>query len=133
MAKRNVLLGLAALLIATGSAYAQSITFNAPFQFTLGTTLMPAGEYSVESHSRTLTIRDLGRGAVSFASTSAVKSLHAQSQTKVVFRCYGGACFLAQGWIEGNDSGWNLAVNRQERRVANHDPALRLPVLAALP
>lgn len=78
-------------------------------------------------------IRDLGRGAVSFASTNAVKSLHAQSQTKVVFRCYSGACFLAQGWIEGNDSGWELAVNRQERMVAKHDPALRLPVLAALP
>jgi hypothetical protein len=129
MSKRSVLLALAALLIAAGSAYAQSVRFNVPFQFTVGTTLMPPGDYSIESHSGTLIIRGLDRQR--FVNSIPVESRDAQSQTKLVFRCYSSLCFLAQGWTEGNNSGWELAVNRQERLVAKHDPAFRVPVLAA--
>src|SRR5690348_3834517 len=110
MSKRNVLLALAALLIAAGSAYAQSVRSNVPFQFTVGTTVMPAGHYSIKSGypdpDWALSIRDLDRHTLRlrFLNTSPVRSLAAQDQTKLVFHCYSGSCFLSQVWT-GNDVG----------------------------
>jgi hypothetical protein len=138
MLKRNVLLALVALLIAAGSAYAQSVEFSVPFQFTVGTTEMPAGDYSIKSASgpwRMLIIQGLDRQTARsrFLNYNSVKSFGVQDQTKLVFHCYGGLCFLSQIWTEGNDVGRQLMEGRQERLVAKHDPALRVPVLAALP
>lgn len=138
MLKRNVLLALVALLIAAGSAYAQSVEFSVPFQFTVGTTEMPAGNYSIKSASspwRMLIIQGLDRQTARprFLNYDSVKSFGVQDQTKLVFHCHGGLCFLSQIWTEGNDVGRQLIEGRQERLVAKHDPALRVPVLAALP
>jgi hypothetical protein len=136
MLKRNVLLALVALLIAAGSAYAQSVKFSVPFQFTVGAMEMPAGDYSIKSaSSHMLIIQGLDRQTARsrFLNYNSVKSFGVQDQTKLVFHCYGGLCFLSQIWTEGNDVGRQLIEGRQERLVAKHDPALRVPVLAALP
>lgn len=138
MSKRNVLLAFAALLIAAGSAYAQNPRFDVPFQFTIDKTLMPAGSYSIKSassdsgNSGTLIIQNGQTGRSRFFNTnSPVQSLGGKDQTKLVFHCYGGSCFLSQVWT-GNDVGRQLKESRQELEVAKQGLAVHVRVAAAL-
>jgi hypothetical protein len=136
MSKRNMLLALAALLLAAGSAYAQNDRFNVPFQFAIGKSVMPAGHYSIKSASPTsgaLIIQDRQTGRSSgFVAGIPIRSRGAQDQTKLVFHCYSGSCFLSQVWT-GNDVGRQLTESSQELELAKQSPAVRVPVVAALP
>lgn len=134
MSKRNMLLALAALLLAAGSAYAQNYEFNVPFQFAIGKSVMPAGHYSIKSASRdsgTLIIQDRQTGRLRFVDGIPIRSRGAQDQTKLVFHCYSGSCFLSQVWT-GNDVGRQLTKSSQELELAKQSPAVRVPVVAAL-
>jgi hypothetical protein len=134
MSKRSMLLALAALLLAAGSAYAQNDRFNVPFQFVIGKSVMPAGHYSIKSASRnsgTLIIQDDQTGRLRFVDGNPIRSRGAQDQTKLVFHCYSGSCFLSQVWT-GNDVGRQLTESSQELELAKQSPAVRVPVVAAL-
>jgi hypothetical protein len=135
MSKRNVLLALAALLIAAGSAYAQSIKFQVPFQFTIDNMVMPAGYYWIESShdSGLLAIEGLDRqtSPKRFLNANPVESLGRQYEAKLIFNCYGGSCFLSQVWT-GNNVGRQLGESRQERQLAKQGLEPRVPALAAL-
>jgi hypothetical protein len=134
MSKRNMLLALAALLLAAGSAYAQNDIFNVPFQFAIGKSVMSAGHYSIKSASRnsgTLIILDHQTGRSRFVDGNPIRSRGAQDQTKLVFHCYSGSCFLSQVWT-GNDVGRRLTESSQELELAKQSPAVRVPVVAAL-
>ena len=132
MSKRNMLLALAALLLAAVSAYAQNDRFNVPFQFAIGKSVMPAGHYSIKSASQlgTLIIQDRQTGRSRFVDGgNPIRARGAQDQTKLVFHCYSGSCFLSQVWT-GNDVGRQLTVSHRERQLAKEGPPLRMPVLA---
>jgi hypothetical protein len=132
---RQVLLALAALLIAAGSAYAQSPKFNVPFQFTIDKMVMPAGNYSIKSASDSdpmLIIQGLDSERRSrFLFTNLLQSVGAQHQTKLIFNCYGGSCFLSQVWT-GSNVGRQLRESRQERQLAKQGPAAGVHALAAV-
>jgi len=89
MSKRNMLLALAALLLAAGSAYAQNDRFNVPFQFATGKSVMLAGHYSIKSASQsgTLIIQDLQTGRSRFVDGNPIRARGAQDQIKLVFHC----------------------------------------------
>jgi hypothetical protein len=131
MSQRNVLLALAALLLAAGSAYAQNDRFNVPFQFAIGKSVMPAGHYSIKSASQlgTLIIQDRQTGRSRFVDGNPIRARGAQDQAKLVFHCYSGSCFLSQVWT-GNDVGRQLTVSHRERQLAKEVPPRRMPVLA---
>lgn len=135
MSKRNLLLAFAALLIAAGSAYAQNARFNVPFQFTVYKTVMPAGTYSIKSAPNSpwaMIIQNGQAGRPSFLNANnAVQSLNAKAQTKLVFHCYDGSCFLSQVWT-GNAVGRQLITSPQELELAKQRPAVHVPVVAAL-
>jgi hypothetical protein len=135
MSKRNVLLVVAALLIAAGCASAQSFKFKVPFQFTIDKMVMPAGDYWIESShdSGLLTIEGLDRQTPpkTFLQANPVESLGLQYEAKLIFHCYGGSCFLSQVWT-GNNVGRQLGESRQERQLAKQGLAPRVPALAAL-
>ena len=131
MSKRNMLLALAALLLAAGSAYAQNYEFNVPFQFAIGKSVMPAGHYSIARDSGTLIIQDRQTGRSRFVNGNPIRSRGAQDQTKLVFHCYSGSCFLSQVWT-GNDVGRQLTKSSKELELAKQSPAVRVPAVAAL-
>jgi len=134
MSKRNMLLALAALLLAAGSAYAQNDRFNVPFQFATGKSVMPAGHYFIKSaspNSGTLIIQHGQTGRSRFVDGNPIRSRGAQDQTKLIFHCYSGSCFLSQVWT-GNDVGRQLKESSQELELAKQSPAVRVPVVAAL-
>jgi hypothetical protein len=138
MLKRNVLLALAALLIAAGSAYAQSLKVKVPFQFTAHEVAFPAGSYWINSSydlgsANVLTIEGLDRhtSPKEVLTSTPAESLDTQHQTKLVFHCYGASCFLSQVWI-GNNLGRQLTEDRQERQFAKQGLAPRVPTIAAI-
>jgi hypothetical protein len=135
MSKRNVLLALAALLIVAGSAYAQSLKFKVPFQFTVDKMVMPAGYYWIESShdSGLLTIEGLDRKTApkKVLNSNPVESLGPQYKAKLIFHCYDGSCFLSQIWT-GGGVGRYLTEDRQERQLAKQGLAPRVPTIAAI-
>jgi hypothetical protein len=122
MSKRNVLLALAALLIAAGSAYAQSIKFQVPFQFVAGTHNLPAGDYTIELNreKHTMILRSEGpSGKTTTVLMLANNTEYPTSPNKsyALFQRYGTHYFLAQVWREG--AGQTLAPGKLERELAS--------------
>jgi hypothetical protein len=122
MKRHLLMLGAAvALLLSADSAYPQSTpaTFKVPFAFVAGTTTLPAGEYHISNGPApgTLGLRGDDRHTIQ-VTTGNLETLDASAQTKLVFHRYGNRYFLAQLWIEGNNSGREVPISRQEREMA---------------
>jgi hypothetical protein len=129
------LLGLG-LVLATVSAYAQTIRVkaNVPFNFIVDRATLPAGEYTIQTmdtQGRVLSIRDSDQRPRSMVISNRCESLEASAQTKLVFHRYGDRYFLVQIWVEGNNSGHELPKSSREAEVAK-DFTLQEVVLAAL-
>jgi hypothetical protein len=127
MSKRNVLLAVAGLLIAAGSAYGQSIAaVTVPFSFFAGSHNLPAGDYTIKlNHEKgTMTLHSNGRSGnitvVMLASTVPQTS----GKSYALFNRYGSQYFLTQVWREG--AGQTLTPGKLERELASQrtTPAL---------
>jgi hypothetical protein len=136
MSKRNLMFASAALLIVAGSAYAQNARFNVPFQFTVYNTAMPAGSYliksasTVSSSSSLIIQNDQTRRSGFFDTNSPLQSLRRNAQSKLVFDCYDGSCYLSQVW-NGN-VGRQLRKSPQEVELAKQRPVVHAPIVAAV-
>jgi hypothetical protein len=128
-----VLLGVG-LLLATAPAFAQTIRLKAeiPFNFMVGKTTLPSGEYTIRSLSdQVLSISGLGQHSILFTA-STCRSLKAAPQSKLVFARYGDRYFLSEMWTEGNSVGRELPKSHRELRVAENETAQPVVVLAEL-
>jgi len=130
------LIGLG-LLLATASAYAQTGTVksNVPFNFTVDTADLPAGEYTFHTLGTTeqaMAIESSDGNVAKVILPNACVSPHAQEKTKLVFRRYGAQYFLAQIWIEGRERGKELPLTKREKEVAMDYPAQSVVVVATL-
>ena len=122
--KKQVLFSLltTVLLMATGSAYAQlggeqQLRFNVPFDYKVGNVIMKAGDYSVQRAGGTenaLLIR--GNGSSAFTLSGSVSG-KAGSTTKLVFNKYGDQYFLAQVWMQGEETGAQLPRTSTENEL----------------
>ena len=79
-----------------------------------------------------MTVQHGQTGRSRFVDGNPIRSRGAQDQTKLIFHCYSGSCFLSQVWT-GNDVGRQLKESSQELELAKQNPAVRVPVVAALP
>jgi hypothetical protein len=129
-----VLLGIG-LLLATASAYAQTIQLKAdiPFSFVVGGTTLPGGEYTIRSLNtdQTLSISGAGQTQVMFLANR-WRSPTPSAQSKLVFARYGDRYFLSEMWIEGHSTGRKLQKSRGEMRVAQNEAGEPVVVLAVL-
>jgi len=129
-----VLLGIG-LLLATASAYAQTIHLKAdiPFNFVVGKTTLPSGEYTIRflNMNQVLSIGGSGQNSIMFLANTC-NSPWPSAQTKLVFARYGDRYFLSQVWIEGNSTGRQLPKSRGEMRVAENETATPVVALAEL-
>jgi hypothetical protein len=111
---------LIGMTLAVGSAFGQSTArVQIPFDFSIGNSMLPAGEYTVSplvEGGTVLTIRSLDGRRQMFVQTSAAESANAPSETKLVFRRYGDQYFLSQIWVEGQALA--LPVGNREREMA---------------
>jgi hypothetical protein len=114
----GLLIGLAA-----ASANAQStIKVNVPFDFTIGTNLLEAGEYTVQPASaavgsEVLALRDAA-GNSRFVMMGIRREPNSKDkQPKLVFHRYGDLYFLSQVWLSAGEAGVEIRPGSHEREL----------------
>ena len=137
MKKQMVAVLFLSVLTVAGSAYAQSVAHraNVPFDFIVGGTSLPAGEYTIESINSTdklLLIRSADGNGKAMTLSHSVISRRPTEKSELIFSQYGGEYFLAQIWTAGNDAGRELPTGKCERRLAENHPPLAVVVLTQL-
>jgi hypothetical protein len=105
-------------VLALGSqAQSQNLSVNIPFDFTAGNARFTAGEYSVKLDHPGLPLLRGSDNQRTFIMTHSATRLAPAAVSSVVFRCYGGNCFLAQIWTAGEKTGLELSPSAAEKRV----------------
>lgn len=122
------------LLLSAGSAYAQSRlgTFKVPFSFVAGETVLAAGEYHVTEDGVPGMLQLWGRDRhtiLVFAGN--IQTVHASTQTKIVFHRFHNRYFLTQLWVEGQNRGREVPIGRQERELAKKSDPESMAVIAS--
>jgi hypothetical protein len=125
------------LLLLPSLAHAQvsaSLQGNIPFQFQVGETVLPAGEYVVSQIANSqagLILRGSDRktGAILFNAPATLgNSVNKPAQNaKMVFHRYGDSYFLRQVWQGGGQNGNELSLSKAERVIAHQMAALATP------
>jgi hypothetical protein len=128
LALRGHLLALFALGLALSlypsKAHAQvvgELRANIPFQFHVGNTKLPAGEYTVRMvEDSDLTLMEISSADGSASTLFQVQEVEASTtptKSELIFNKYGDQYFLAQLFDEGEASGSQLPESRYEKRV----------------
>jgi len=130
------LVGVLSLLLATGSAFAQTIHVraNVPFDFSVGDTKLAAGEYdlSAVASGMTLSVRDASGKPQALRISNRIESLAPSEKTKLVFARYGDQYFLREVWIAGENTGQQLPKSSRENEVAMNRSVDQVIVMAKL-
>ena len=138
--KRQIvsLVGVIGLLLVAACANAQSVNVkaNVPFDFMVGKSTLPAGEYSIQSistgSSSVLAIRG-GKTNQMLAAANHAETLNPSKNSRLVFHKYGDQYFLSQIWLQGERAGREFKITRREAEVAKNVPTSEdVIVLAAL-
>jgi hypothetical protein len=114
-------LGLLTLLT-TGSAHARSRFPKAdiPFSFHVGDRVLPAGLYAVYPEHGHLWVKCVACEASAVIVTIDAQPANEPAQSKLVFRRYGHAYFLAKVWTQGRAMGRELPPSKLEREFARN-------------
>ena len=136
-----VMAGFLALSImaVTQVALAQdSMVANIPFEFVAGKATLPPGEYLVqapEGRSAIFLIRRDTPHASAVLLTMPAGSRDPQSQSTLVFHCYGNRRFLSQVWKAGYAQGKQLPKSAREKelaRIASNETKSEITLVARL-
>ena len=130
-----------ALLVLVGSmavaAQAQSVRqpqvrADIPFQFHVGNTTLPAGEYTVrlvnpDSDAAALQISRRDGGANAIINMIGASG-SGQGMTKLGFRRYGNQYYFAEVWVDGEKAGLQAPKSKVERATQKELAALNVPM-----
>ena len=106
-----------AMAFTTVSAFGQSTikrqTFVVPFEFTVGQTVLPAGEYSVNGETQLVRIQSKdGKQHVIALPFRTQKASQSQNESKLTFKRNGDQYYLTQIWLSDG-------VGRELKRQRN--------------
>jgi len=116
--KRTSLVLTAILALACSALHAQSLNAraNVPFNFWMGKTLMPAGDYQIRYSNGLLQVRDdAGGESLESILTIPEHKLNPPEQTVLVFNRYGDTYFLAKLSSPELDGGCILPKTSREK------------------
>lgn len=99
-----------------------TIQGNVPFTFVVGSTTLPAGKYEIKRLDDNLNVLELrsanGRIAVLFETEdTTMQDDQASTKTELVFDKVGDKYFLSQIFVNGSNSGSQLAKSKMEKRL----------------
>jgi len=131
------------LLLATTSAYAQTMAYavnlkvNVPFNFVVTGETLPGGEYTIRSEpniEHALSINAAGQNPRVFLANPCLtlKGRKRSDQVKLVFHRYGDQYFLSEIWMVGNSVGQQLPKSRRELEMAQNNTFQQVVILAGL-
>jgi hypothetical protein len=108
----------AATVCSSLNAQTTSLRANIPFDFRVGTTLMPAGEYQFDCHSGVLVARELNGRHTVMALTNPEIRAQAPKTGVLEFNRYGNAYFFKGMWSPNSDTGRELLKSSREKELA---------------
>ena len=127
------LFSIASLATSIGAVAQQGMKANIPFDFTVGNTKLPAGEYRITSIEQEVRLQSANN-----ASMATVVSLHSNvqpgSQSELVFLKYGNRYFLHRVLSASNSSmDLDIATGKAEKEARSEEARLntRQEVLVA--
>lgn len=135
--KKQTLIVFASLLLAVGTAYAQSsrLVADVPFDFMVGNKAFPAGEYTIKSigmNGTSLLLQDSELKRVQIITPNFCASAQPQEESKLVFKVYGNHYYLSQIWTQGYEQGRELPMSRREMEEAQLTQGQHVVILASL-
>jgi hypothetical protein len=123
--------GFLLLLPFAHSQVSQSIQGNVPFNFRVGDSVLPAGQYIVRplrSGSAVLQIQSSEPKGKGIMCLSNQVQANTQQGAKLVFHRYGDTYFLSQVWTgSGLSTGSGIKPSKAERAMAHQMAAARSP------
>ena len=120
-------LGILALLVAASAFGQQRLRADIPFEFHFGDTVMPAGQYDVDTDvgitRNVLSLDCRACRSHAFAATIAIGGgAEPSAEGRLVFNKYGDTYFFAEVWIPGRLYGGALSESKTERELARAAP-----------
>ena len=137
MRMQNLLLGsfLAGMALWAGSAHAQAggVRVRVPFQFSVNGNTFAPGEYTMVSGSNQVRVVPANGKTEAMALANDVSGHLAGATGRVVFRCYGNRCFLAEVWSPTEINGRQLLPSRVEEESRRERQGAYFAVLGMKP
>jgi hypothetical protein len=122
MKSRSLITLAAVVALASVSGYAQSSSMRVsiPFEFTVGQTVLPAGDYAVQGNSLAglVSIQTTNLNSRAFATAIRAVRSNAQDQPTLVFNHYGSSYFLAKAWWASSTDGLEFPKTKTEIEAA---------------
>ena len=117
---RVLAVGIALAAAAAVYAQTETLTADVPFQFYVGSRLMPQGSYRVEQNAdgHVAWVRATGQKAVQPVTAFAVIGNKTTEPARLVFHRYGDEYFLTQIWSGSSSLGMQLGVSAREKELA---------------
>jgi len=127
-----VLVGSMAVAAQAQTAHRAPLRVSIPFQFHVGDTTLPAGEYTVrdlneDSNAATLQIRRQDGGANAIINMIGAAG-NGKTMTQLCFRRYGNQYYFAGLWVEGETDGLQARKSKAERATQKELAALNVPM-----
>ena len=117
---------LATVVVSARAQSANRVVATIPFEFNVGYKAMPAGEYSVQSVSTSISalmIRSAdGKTAAIRLSDQTGRSRN--TLARMVFHRYGERYFLAEVWNGSDNTGRRLLKSKEETLIENEQASL---------
>lgn len=130
-ATRLVSIGIALAAVVAVHAQDKTMTANVPFNFYMGSTLMPQGAYRVNefAHGAVVWMNSAQGDATKAVTTFNVDGEKQTEPARLVFRRYGENYFLAEIWSGDSSAGRALARSPREKELAKDGAATNLAVV----
>ncbi len=129
----GVLLTLVVVAAPAVAQTAASVRSVIPFEFSVGKTLVPAGEYVIrfDRQFEALSFTAVDNGArISMPARCMNSGPDDVSEARVVFNRYGDSYFLSQVWDGSRSGPYSVSPSKAERELARIAPAAPVTMLA---
>jgi hypothetical protein len=129
---RNLGVALLAAAVSISAQGSQRLLVNIPFGFHVGGSMLPSGEYTVDSEAspNVVRLRSADNKSSVMIIANSVQTAKTSDQGKLIFHKYGDEYFLSQIWGAGSTIGRELRKSRRELEVAANTRRGIEPVLA---
>ena len=108
-----------------------SVSATIPFDFIVGKTTLPAGQYTVSALSQKgLIVRSEDRKSAVIVLTMGVQAKSANHQARLQFSRYGNTYFLSQVWRGYESQGYAIHKSNQEREIALNQKSTSVTLIA---
>jgi hypothetical protein len=120
--KTNFIIAAATLMVAAGSASAQTLKAEIPFAFRVGNTVMPAGTYQLKSQQAPAVYRlsALQGKSILVLPSAAHDAKKSWSNPTLAFECGSNLCSLSEVWTGPGSAAYKIPMGKADRNEATH-------------